>query len=154
WGRRAVRWTAAGAVAVSVVLAFANTGVFLKWSDGPQWSWVACLWGVLLVCFVTIELRLQRMVTHCDGGTVLPFTATLLAFLVMLGGLFSSFFLYLVLDNITIWDGSASVGSLKLVLAAAVVALPVALIFSIRVYWRMFGLSRAPVAPGLNRTDS
>src|SRR5690606_34891194 len=38
WGRHAVRWAAAGSVGVSVVLAFANTGVFLKWSDGPQWS--------------------------------------------------------------------------------------------------------------------
>ena len=152
WGRRAVRWAAAGAVAVSVVLAFANTGVFLKWSDGPQWSLVACLWIMLLVCFVVIEITLQRMVTHSDGTTMLPFLATLLAFLVILGGLFYSFFPYLVLDNITIWDASASVSSLGLVLAASIVALPVALIFNIWVYWRMFGLSRAPVPPGLNRT--
>lgn len=154
WGRRAVRWAAAGAVAVSVVLAFANTGVFIKWSDGPQWSMVAVLWAVLLVCFVVIEISLQRMVTHSDRSTMLPFLATLLAFLVILGGLFYSFFPYLVLDNITIWDGAASVDSLRLVLAASVVALPVALIFNIWVYWRMFGLSRPPVPPELKRADA
>lgn len=151
WGRRAIRWAAAGAVGVSVVLAFANTGVFLKWSDGPQWSMVASLWIVLLVCFVAIELVLQRMVTHSDGTTALPFVMTLVAFLVILGGLFYSFFPYLVLDNITIWDGAASVSSLRLILAATVIALPVALIFNIWVYWRMFGLSRAPVPPGLRK---
>lgn len=154
WGRRAVRWTGAGAVAVSVVLAFSNTGVFLKWSDGPQWSMVAALWAVLLVCFVLIELSLQRMVTHSDRATLLPFVATLLAFMIMLGGLFYSFFPYLVLDDITIWDGSASVDSLRLILAAAVVALPVALIFNIWVYWRMFGLSRPPEPPELKRADT
>lgn len=154
WGRRAVRWTAAGAVAVSVVLAFANTGVFLKWSDGPQWTLVALLWLVLLLCFVTIELSLQRMVTHSDRMTLLPFSATLVTMLVVLGGLFYSFFPYLVLDDITIWDGSASVDSLRLILAAAVVAMPVALIFNIWVYWRMFGLSRPPEPPALKQADS
>ncbi len=154
WGRRAVRWTAAGAVAVSVVLAFANTGVFLKWSDGPQWTMVAVLWFVLLLCFVTIELSLQRMVTHSDRATLLPFLATLLTFLVVLGGMFYSFFPYLVLDDITIWDAAASVDSLRLILAACVVALPVALIFNIWVYWRMFGLSRAPEPPELKRIDA
>lgn len=144
WGLRSVRLAAAGAVGVSVVLAFANAGVFLKWSDGPQWSMVAVLWGVLLVCFVAIEISLQRMITHSDRFTTLPFLAAALAFLVIMGGLFYSFFPYLVLDNITIWDGAASVDSLRLVLAAAIIALPVALIFNIWVYWRMFGLSRPP----------
>ncbi|WP_414708268.1 cytochrome d ubiquinol oxidase subunit II [Pusillimonas sp.] len=151
WGRRTVRWAAAGAVGVSVVLAFANTGVFLKWSDGPQWSAIAMLWGGLLACFIVVELSLQRMVTHSDGTTMVPFLATLLAYLAILGGLFYSFFPYLVLDNITIWDGASSVGSLRLVLAAAVIAMPVALIFNIWVYWRMFGLSKPSVPPGLKQ---
>jgi cytochrome d ubiquinol oxidase subunit II len=72
---------------------------------------------------------------------------TLLVFLITLCGLGYSFFPYLVLDDITIWDAAASVDSLRLVLAAAVVALPVALIFNIWVYWRMFGLSIAPTPP-------
>jgi len=71
----------------------------------------------------------------------------LLIFLVTLGGLGYSFFPYLVLDNITIWDAAASVSSLRLILSATVIALPVALIFNIWVYWRMFGLSRPPVPP-------
>lgn len=151
WGRRTVRWAAAGAVGVSVVLAFSNAGVFIKWSEGPRWSTIATLWGLVLVCFVVIELSLQRMVTHSDRTTMVPFIATLLTCLAILGGLFYSFFPYLVLDNVTIWDGAASVGSLRLVLAAVVVALPVALIFNIWVYWRMFGLSKPPVPPRLKQ---
>ena len=147
WGRRAVRWSAAGAVGVSVVLGFANAGVFLKWSDGPQWLTVAALWAFLLVCFVSIEMCLQRMINHSYRTTALPFALALMMFLAMLGGLAYSFFPYLVLDDITIWDAAASTDVLRLVLAASVVALPVALIFNIWVYWRMFGLSIAPAPP-------
>lgn len=147
WGRRAVRWAAAGAVGVSVVLAFANAGIFLKWSDGPHWPLVVALWVGLLACFVSIEMCLQRMINSSYRTTCLPFVMTLLVFLITLGGLGYSFFPYLVLDDITIWDAAASVDSLRLVLAATVVALPVALIFNIWVYWHMFGLSIAPTPP-------
>ncbi|MCC2594935.1 cytochrome d ubiquinol oxidase subunit II [Pusillimonas sp. MFBS29] len=147
WGRRAVRWSAAGAVAVSVVLAFANPGVFLKWSDGPQWQIVVALWCLLLVCFVSVEMCLQRMINSSYRTTALPFFMTLLIFLVVLGGLGYSFFPYLVLDEITLWDAAASVDSMRLLLSATVIALPVAFIFNLRVYWRMFGLSVPPAQP-------
>lgn len=147
WGRRAVRWSAVGAVAVSVVLAFANPGVFLKWSDGPQWQIVVAIWGMLLVCFVSVEMCLQRMINNSYRTTALPFFMTLLIFMAVLGGLGYSFFPYLVLDEITLWDAAASVDSMRLVLSAAIIALPVAVIFNIWVYWRMFGLSIPPTPP-------
>lgn len=147
WGRHVVRWAAAGAVGLSVVLAFANSGVFLKWSGGPQWPLVVGLWAFLLVCFVTIEMCLQRMINRSYRTTALPFAMTLLIFFTILGGLGFSFFPYLVLDDITIWDAAASVESLRFILAVAVVALPVVLIFNIWVYWRMFGLSKPPAPP-------
>ncbi|OXR50573.1 cytochrome oxidase [Pusillimonas sp. T2] len=147
WGRQSVRWAAAGSVAVSLVLAFANTGVFLRWSDGPQWTVVVGLWVFTLVSFMTIEMSLQRTIQYSHRVTALPFVMTLLVFLITLGGLGYSFFPYLVLDDITVWDGAASVETLRLILAAVVVALPVALVFNIWVYWRMFGLSKAPKPP-------
>jgi cytochrome d ubiquinol oxidase subunit II len=153
WGRRAVRWAAAGAVGVSVVLAFANPGIFLKWSDGPHWPIVVLLWVSLLVCFISIEMCFQRMINSSYRTTALPFFMTLLVFLITLGGLAYSFFPFLVLDDITIWDAAASVDSLRLVLAATVVALPVVLIFNIWVYWRMFGLSIAPTPPDFKNRE-
>lgn len=147
WGRRAVRWSALGAVAVSVVLAFSNSGVFLKWSEGRMWLVVAALWVVLLLCFVFIEMCLQRMINSSYRTTGLPFFLTLIVFLSVLGGLAYSFFPYFVLDNITLWDAAASVQTMRLVLAGTAIALPVAVVFNIWVYWRMFGLSIAPTPP-------
>lgn len=151
WGRHSVRWAAAGAVAVSLVLAFANTGVFLRWTAGSQWVTVVFLWVFILISFMIVEMMLQRTIQQSYRQAWLPFLFVLLIFLITLGGLGYSFFPYLVLDNITIWDAAVSVNALRLVLAAAVIALPVALIFNIWVYWRMFGVSRPPRLPAFRQ---
>lgn len=147
WGRRAVRWSAAGAVGVCVVLAFSNAGIFLRWTDQTKLPVSVSLWMILLLCFVTIEMCLQRMINSSYRTTALPFLMTLTVFVLLLGGLAYSFFPFIVLDDLTLWDAAASIEALRLVLSATVIALPVALLFNIRVYWRMFGLSVAPSPP-------
>lgn len=151
WGRRCVRWAAAGAVGVSVVLALGNPAVFMKWGGAVSGTTVAALWFGMLAAFISIEICLQRMINRSYRNTALPFALTLLVFVMTLGGLGYSFFPYLVLDELTIWDAAAAPGSLEWMLAAVVVALPVALIFNIWVYWRMFGLSVPPEPPAFSR---
>ena len=151
WGRRCVRWAAAGAVGVSVVLALGNPGIFLKWgASGVGWAVIA-LWFCMLAAFVCIEICLQRMINTSYRNTMLPFVMTLLIFIMTFVGLVYSFFPYLVLDELTIWDAAAAPDSLQWVLGATAVALPVALVFNIRVYWRMFGLSVPPEPPEFGR---
>lgn len=147
WGRRAVRWAAAGAVAVSAALALGNPGVLLKWGSGMPWHVVLSLWAVLLVCFITLEMLLQRLSRGRPGRTWLPFVLTVLVCLAVLGGIGYSFFPYLVLDDLTLWDAAASVEVSRLMLAALIVASPVIIVFNIWVYWRMFGESRPPEPP-------
>lgn len=147
WGRRAIRWAAVGAVGISVVLDFSNAGVFLKWGDETHWMAVVLVWGGLLACFVLTDMCLQRMINRSYRTSALPFLLVLAIFLMVLGGLAYSFFPYLVLDDVTIWDAAAPVETLRLGLSATVIALPVALIFNIWVYWRMFGRSRPLVPP-------
>jgi len=151
WGRRAIRWTAAGTVGVSVVLVFANAGVFLKWTGANMWPAMAGLWGAMLAAFVAVDMCLQRMINRSYRTTALPFVLVLLIFLAILAGLGYSFFPFLVLDDMTIWDAAASVSSLRLILSGGVIALPVAVIFNVWVYWRMFGVSRPPLPPPFRR---
>ncbi len=151
WGRRCVRWAAAGTVGVSVVLALGNPGIFLKWgSNGARFA-VAGLWVCMLVAFIWIEMCLQRMINTSLRNTALPFVLTLLIFSMTSGGLAYSFFPYLVLDELTIWDAAAAPESLQLMLVLVGLALPVALVFNARVYWRMFGLSVPPELPEFGR---
>lgn len=147
WGRRTVRWAAAGAVGISVVLALSNPGIFLKWTSGSSRLAVAALWVGILAAFICIEMRLQSMINTSYRNTAVPFLLTLFIFIMTLGGLGYSFFPYLVLDELTIWDAAAASDSLALVLAGVAVVLPVALVFNAWVYWRMFGLSLPPEPP-------
>ncbi|HEX2519889.1 MAG TPA: cytochrome d ubiquinol oxidase subunit II, partial [Castellaniella sp.] len=119
----------------------------LKWGDGEHWRAVGFVWGTLLLCFVLTEMTLQRLMNRSYRASAAPFALVLLIFLVVLGGLAYSFFPYLVLDEVTLWDAAAPVATLRLALSATVVALPVALIFNLWVYWRMLGLSRPPRPP-------
>lgn len=147
WGSVTVRWFAAGAIAASVVLALANPGVLLKWSEGLQRVLVLLLWGALLLCFISLEMCLQRMINSSYRTTALPFMLTLIVFVAVMSGLAFSFFPFLVLDEITIWDGAASLPVLQIVGGVAVLIIPIMLLFNIWVYKGMFGLSKPPQPP-------
>src|SRR5690554_3371153 len=151
WGRRCVRWAAAGAVGVSVVLALGNPGIFLKWSSGLTRALAACLWVGMLVASVCIVMCLQRMINTSIRSPALSFLMTFVVFGLTFAGLTYSFFPYLVLDELTIWDAAAAPESLELVLVMAAVALPIALAFNARVYRGMFGLSVPPEPPEFGR---
>ena len=147
WGRRAVRWFAAGAVAASVVLSLANPGVLLKWSEGAPRSGVLLLWLIILLGFVVIEMNLQRLLNVSARSTALPFIITLAIFIAVLIGLGFSFFPFIVLDQITLWDAAADLGTLHIIWVLSLCAFPFLAIFSLWVYWRIFGLSRPPIPP-------
>lgn len=142
WGRRTVRWTAAGTVAVSVVLGLTNTGVFLKWGREVQWTLIACVWSVLFVVFVLLELQLGRLARGGRRCASLPFHLVVIVFLVVLAGLAYSYFPYLVLDNVTVWDATVAAGALRWVLWAALLGVPVALGFNLWVYRGLLGPTR------------
>jgi len=147
WARHATRWAAAGMVAVSVVLGLANGGVFYKWSNLSDLVVAAAIWGVMLACFVAIEMLLNRMARgQALGLAWLPFALSVLLFLLTLGGLGYSLFPYLILDDLTLWDGAAATGSLRLVLAATVVCVPVMAVFNVLAYRTLFGRERGAEA--------
>ncbi len=147
WGRRAVRWFAAGAVAASVVLSLANPGVLLKWSEGAPRGGVLVLWVAILFGFVVIEMSLQRLLNVSARSTALPFVITLAIFIAVLLGLGFSFFPFIVLDQITLWDAAADLATLQFIWTLFLVALPFLVVFFGWVYWRIFGLSRPPLPP-------
>lgn len=150
--RYAIRWTAAGMVAVSVALGLANSGIFYKWGNVSDLTVAVPMWSVMLFCFVLMEVLLSRLARPDQvAWTALPFVLCLILFALMLCGLAYSLFPYLILDNLTLWDGAADVSSLRLVLAATVVAVPVMLVFNLLGYRTLFGQEKAPtgvVLPG------
>lgn len=143
WARHATRWTAAGMVALSVALGLANPAIFYKWSNATGLLLAACVWILMLGCFVGMDMVLSRLgQPRYRPLSWIPFTLCLILFICMLGGLTYSMFPFVILDNMTLWDAAASDGSLRLVVASTVVAAPVMVIFNLMSYRSLFG--RAP----------
>ncbi|CAB3680620.1 cytochrome d ubiquinol oxidase subunit II [Achromobacter ruhlandii] len=145
WARHAIRWTAVGMVAIAVTLGLANAGIFYKWSNIAHLSLAATVWVMMLAGFVAAEMLLARLPGRADRFSWLPFVLCVALFLLMLSGLAYSLFPYLILDDMTLWDGAGALGSMRLVMAGAVVGIPVVLVFNILAYRSVFGKERAPV---------
>lgn len=143
WAHHAIRWTAAGMVAVSVALGLANPAIFYKWSNTTSLMLAAPVWFLMLGCFVGIDMVLNRLSRpKYYALSWIPFSLCLILFVCMFGGLAYSMFPFVILDNMTLWDAAASESSLRLILAATVVATPVVIIFNLMSYRSLFG--RAP----------
>ena len=85
WARHAIRWAAAGMVAVSIALGLANPAIFYKWSSATNLGMAAPVWLLMLVCFVGIDMSLSRVVQPRYRHLVwLPFTLCLILFCAML----------------------------------------------------------------------
>lgn len=143
WARHAIRWAAVGMVATAVMLGLANPGIFYKWSNPNGFAMVASIWVLMLLCFALAEMCLVRISKGDVSHPSLPFVLCIVLYFLQLGGLAYSLFPYLILDDMTIWDGTASIESMQLVLSAAVVGAPVVLIFNLWVYRAVFGKARS-----------
>jgi cytochrome d ubiquinol oxidase subunit II len=96
----------------------------------------------MLLGFVGTEMVLARLPRHAERFGWVPFVTCVGLFLLMLGGLAYSLFPYLILDDMTLWDGAASLGSMRLVLSGAVVAVPLIVVFNILAYRSVFGRAK------------
>ena len=143
WARHAIRWAAAGMVAVSIALGLANPAIFYKWSSATNLVMAAPVWLLMLVCFVGIDMSLTRVIQPRYRHLAwVPFVLCLIVFIALLSGLTYSMFPFVVLDQLTLWDAAAAEGSLQLVLVATLVVLPIMVIFNLVTYRDLFG--RAP----------
>lgn len=142
WARHAIRWTAVGMVAIAVTLGLANASILYKWSNTAHVGLAALVWGLMLLCFVLVEMLLNRLPGKADRVSWLPFVLCVLLFFLMLCGLAYSLFPYLIMDDMTLWDGAGALGSMRLVLAGAAVAGPVVLVFNLWSYRSVFGKER------------
>ena len=147
WARNAVRWTAAGMIAIAMTLGLANAGIFYKWSNLGHLSIAALLWFAMLSCFVTAEMVLSRLPGRSATLSTLPFLLCGALVVLMLGALGFSLFPYVILDDLTLWDAAAADDSLRLLMVGVGVALPVALVFNILAYRSVFGQARNDPRP-------
>lgn len=126
-GAAAARWSAAGMVALSFMLALANPAIFYKWTHGNNLEMAAIWWTVMLAAFVWLDRLLRAWEVSGHKALRVPLFLTWLLLALMFAGVVYSIFPFLVLDELTIWDAAAPVAPLSLVAISAGVIAVVAL---------------------------
>ena len=130
WAHRRVRWLAVG-VLVILVLAFTTTfdySVFTRSNlSARPWGLVFPVIGLFALVGVLVGARSER-----DG---LPFAMTSLFFVAAFLSLAVMFWPYMIPYSVTVANAAAPDVSLRFLLFAGIVVLPVLAVYTIGVYW-------------------
>jgi cytochrome d ubiquinol oxidase subunit II len=138
WSHRALLFTGAGVVAISIATPFSNGGVYARWFTWPN---VALLAPLPLACAAAglgIRAALHRLQQGTSQREWIPFVLAVWVFVLSFAGLAYSLFPYLVVGRITIWEAAAAPESLALVLVGVCCVLPMVIfytLFAYRVFW-------------------
>jgi cytochrome d ubiquinol oxidase subunit II len=147
--RKAVRWaqicvwlTAAGLALVSIATPVVSPRVFEKWFSIPNLFLLAPIPIAAAALLAGLELLLRRM--PLDGGRHdwLPFVGAAAVFMLGFAGLAYSFYPYVVLDRLTVWQAASAPESLTFILVGVVIVLPFILAYTAyayRVFWGKVG---------------
>jgi cytochrome d ubiquinol oxidase subunit II len=139
WASHAVRWVAAGMTAVSIMLAMANPAILYKWTHINNLIPAGLLWFVMLACFVWLEIYFKRVrQNQAPSRQWLPFALCVVLLALMVLGILYSLFPFMVLDEITLWDATPSVLSMRLILAALIIVMPVIVLRHLSNYRLLF----------------
>jgi cytochrome d ubiquinol oxidase subunit II len=143
--RRAVAWArltlwgiAFGILLVSVATPLASPRIFARWFEMPFVFLLAPLPLVTLALVGGLAALLRHMPLPGDALRRVPFWAATALFCLSFAGLAWSFFPYVVPERLTVWQAASAPESLSLILAGALIVLPVILLYTV-LAWRIFG---------------
>lgn len=139
--RKAVRWarlslwgTVAGIVLVSVATPLVSPRIFANWFSVPNIFLLAPV-PILTACLVVmLEIVLRGLPKPDDKGCWIPFVVTIFIFVFCFLGLAYSFYPYIVPDQLKIVEAASSPASLKIILAGALVVMPVLIGYTFLAY--------------------
>jgi cytochrome d ubiquinol oxidase subunit II len=147
--RKAVRWarlgligTMAGILLVSLATPLASPRIFEKWFSFPNILLLAPIPVMTGALAIGLYLLLRRLPHPRDHWQWVPFAGTVALFALCFNGLAYSFYPYIVPDRLLIVEAASAPESLKIILAGALVVLPVLLGYTFLSYRIFHGKAR------------
>ena len=138
WARRTLWMVAGGIAAVSIATPLASARILARWFEMPNLLLLAPLPIATFALLIGLRSLLSHMPLPGDALRRMPFWGAVGLFALAFAGLAWSFFPYLVPERITIWEAAAAPESLSIILAGALVVLPVIAAYTV-LAWRVFG---------------
>jgi len=142
WARIFVWITAIGLGAVSLATPFVSTRIFEKWFSLPNFLFLLPIPVAAGAIIIGLELLLRRMPLPGDRLDWLPFAGAAGLFLLGFAGLAYSFYPFVVLDRMTIWEAASAPESLAFILVGVIVVLPCILAYTVYAYSVFWGKVR------------
>ena len=142
WARLALIGTALGIVVVSLATPFASPRIFDKWFELPAMFWLAPIPLITGCLVIYLYQLLGKLPLPKDRLCWAPFTLTVGIYVLCFVGLAYSFFPYIVPEQMRIVDAASAPESLIIILAGALLVLPVLIgytIYAYRVFWGKAG---------------
>ncbi len=147
WARGALLLSAIGVLAISMVTPWVSDRIFDKWFTLPYVVLLAPLPVMTALLFFIVYRSVSRLPTRLALGNAygdwVPFAATVGIVILAFYGLAYSLFPYLVIDKMTIWQAASSPESLKIILAGALIVLPMIIVYTVIVYRVFSGKTQA-----------
>lgn len=142
WARSCLWLTALGLAAVSVATPLVSGRMFEKWFALPNLFLLMPVPVVTGLVILGLDRLLTRMPLPGDDFHWLPFVGAAGVFMLGFAGLAYSFFPYVILDKMTVWQAASAPESLKVILAGALVVLPFILGYTVYAYSVFWGKVR------------
>jgi cytochrome bd ubiquinol oxidase subunit II len=146
WARGALALTALGVLAISIATPWISERIFDKWFTLPYLVLLAPLPLATALLFFITHRSLSRLPKRLSEGNAygdwVPFASTVGIFILAFYGLAYSLFPYLVIDRMTIWQAATSPESMKIILAGALIVLPMIVGYTVVVYRVFKGKTR------------
>ncbi|RFA30946.1 cytochrome BD ubiquinol oxidase subunit II [Alkalilimnicola ehrlichii] len=138
WARQSLLLTGIGLIAVSVGTPLFSQHVFDVWFSLPNLFLLAPIPIMTFTLVGVLLVLLRKMPFRRDAYAWLPFAGAVAIFVLAFHGLAFSFYPYIVLDQMTIWEAAAAPGSLMLIFIGAMIQLPILAACTLFVH-RVFG---------------
>jgi cytochrome d ubiquinol oxidase subunit II len=138
WARRSLWGVAVGIVGVSLATPIASERIFHRWFDFPNIVLLAPMPIATFALIAGLAALLRHMPLPGDALRRLPFWGAVGLFCLSFAGLAWSFFPYIVPERMTLWQAAAAPESLSIILAGALVVLPIIAAYTV-LAWKIFG---------------
>lgn len=134
WARFSLLFTTIGIGLVSLATPLVSARIFDKWFSFPNILLLAPIPVVTGLLVLALDYVLRHLPHKEDRHSWIPFALIVAIFILCFHGMAYSFYPYIVPDQLKIVDAAATPESLKIILAGALVVLPVLLGYTFLAY--------------------
>jgi cytochrome d ubiquinol oxidase subunit II len=134
WAKRTLAGVAVGLGAVSAATPLVSPRIFDKWFSVPEIFLLAPLPLASLALLGVLAVAFRHLPDEADRWAWVPFAATAALFVLGFAGLAYSFYPFVVPGSMTIYEAASAPESLAIILAGAVVVLPVIAGYTVLAY--------------------